>query len=154
MAIIFDAANKRIILDSSTSITATEIYSRWVDWAAQGDNLRYGMVVRQVGGDDLGGGLSIPPYFFLQGEWRVRPMEANHLLTLTGNIFVDGGGHPVVNTLGSFNVSVQYTVPVQAQAFSTSGGAGAPTAQENANAVWSHSKIVSLLALARIAWMK
>ena len=55
MAIIFDAADRRIILDSS-SITATEIYSRWVDWAATGDNAKFGLVIRQVGGDDLGGG--------------------------------------------------------------------------------------------------
>lgn len=135
MAIIFDAANRRIILDSS-SITATEIYSRWVDWAAAGDNAKFGLVIRQVGGDDLGGGLAIPPYYFLQGAWRVRPMEASHLLDLAGNLFVEGGGAPVVNTLGSFNVSVQYTVPVQAQAFSTAGGPSLTPAQI-AEAVWN-----------------
>lgn len=134
MAITFDPSDKRIILDSS-SVTATEIYSRWVDWAAQSDNLKYGMAIRQVGSDDLGGGLSIPPYYFLQDGWRVRPMEANHLLVLTGNLFVEGGGQPVVNTLGSFNVSVQYTVPVQAQSFSTTGSEG-PSAQTIADAVW------------------
>jgi hypothetical protein len=120
MAITFDAVAKRIILDSS-SITATEVYSRWVDWASLDDNAKYGVVVRQVGSDDLGGGLSIPPYYFLQGSWRVRPTEANQLLILTGNLFVEAGGQPVVNTLGAFNVSVQYTVPVQAQAFSSGG---------------------------------
>ena len=120
MAITFDPAAKRIILDSP-STSATEIYSRWVDWAAQGDNIKYGMWFRQVGGDDLGGGLFIPPYYFLQGAVRIRPMESNHVLALEGNIFVEGGGDPVVSTLGNFNVIVKNTVPVQAQAFSTSG---------------------------------
>ena len=138
MAITFDPAAKRIILDSA-SATATEIYSRWVDWATQSDNAKYGMVIRQVGSDDLGGGLSIPPYYFLQGAWRVRPMEANHLLILTGNLFVEGGGQPVVNTLGAFNVSVQYTVPVQAQAFSTSGGGSSATPSQIADAVWGYT---------------
>jgi hypothetical protein len=138
MAITFDAATQRIILDSA-SVTATEIYSRWVDWAATGDNAKYGMVIRQVGSDDLGGGLAIPPYYFLQGGWRVRPMEANHLLVLTGNLFVEGGGQPVVNTLGAYNVSVQYTVPVQAQAFSTSGSTG-PTPAQVADAVWAYTQ--------------
>lgn len=133
MPITFDPAAKRIILDSP-SATATEIYSRWVDWAATGDNVKYGMVIRQVGSDDLGGGLSIPPYYFLQGSWRVRPMEANHNLTITGNLFVEGGGVPVVNTLGGFQVNVNYTVPVQAQGISTSGGSG-PTAEQVAAAV-------------------
>lgn len=138
MAITFDAINKRIVLDSA-SVTATEIYSRWVDWSATDDNIKYGMVIRQVGSDDLGGGLSIPPYYFLQGTWRVRPMEANHLLILTGNLFVEGGGQPVVNTLGAFNVSVQYTVPVQAQAFSSSGGGSSATPSQIADAVWGYT---------------
>ena len=133
MAIIFDPATKRIILDS-VSVTATEIFSRWEDWAALSDNIKYGMVIRQVGSDDLGSGLSIPPYFFLQGDWRVRPMEANHNLTITGNLFVEGGGVPVVSTLGTFQVNVNYTVPVQAQGISTSGGSGASAAD-----VWAYA---------------
>jgi len=149
MPITFDPANKRIILDSA-SVTATEIYSRWVDWAAASDNAKYGMVIRQVGSDDLGGGLSIPPYYFLQGAWRVRPMESNHNLTITGNLFVEGGGVPVVTTLGTYQVNVNYTVPVQAQGINTSG-TPAPTAVENAAAVWAHATAVNLLDKVNLA---
>jgi len=127
MALTVDPINKRIILDS-TIITATEIYSRVADWQALSDNLKWGMIIRQVGSDDLGSGLAIPPYYFLQGSWRVRPMEANHTLVISGNLFVEGGGIPVVPTLGNYNVSTQYTVPVQAQAFSTAGGTTDPWA--------------------------
>lgn len=133
MAIIFDPATKRIILDVA-NVTATEVYSRSCDWLATGDNAKYGAVFRQVGGDDLGSGLSIPPYFFLQGAWRIRPMEANHTLTLTGNLFVDGGGDPVTATLGNFNVLTKTVVPVQAQGISTNGSTG-PSASDIANAV-------------------
>lgn len=143
MAISFDPVNKRIILDS-ISITATELYSRWVDWAATGDNLKYGLVFRQVGGDDLGGGLSIPPYYFLQGSWRVRPMESNHNLTITGNLFVEGGGVPVVSTLGTFQVNVNYTVPVQAQGISTSGSSG--TSDAKLDEIIKLSKIIMALS--------
>lgn len=133
MAITFDPANKRVILDSA-AVTATEIYSRSVDWLATGDNAKYDAVFRQVGGDDLGGGLSIPPYYFLQNTWRVRPMESAHNLTITGNLFVEGGGVPVVSTLGTYQVNVNYTVPVQAQGISTGGSIG-PTAAAIAAAV-------------------
>jgi hypothetical protein len=61
-------------------------------------------------------------------------MESSHNLTITGNLFVDGGGVPVVNTLGEYQVNVNYTVPVQAQGISTSGGSG-PTAEQIASAV-------------------
>jgi len=135
--IVFDPASKRVILDSA-SVTATELYSRSADWLAQSDNAKYGAVFRQVGGDDLGGGLSIPPYFFLQGAWRVRPMEADHTLDLVGNLFVEGGGDPVVSTLGDYRVLVKNTVPVQAQGISTSGSTG-PTAAEIAAAVWGYA---------------
>ena len=117
----FDPITKRIILDSS-AVTATELYSRSCDWLALSDNAKYGAIFRQVGSDDLGSGLSIPPYFFLQGAWRVRPMESSHNLTITGNLFVEGGGVPVVQTLGAYQINVNYTVPVQAQGISTSGG--------------------------------
>lgn len=129
----FDPTTRRIILDSA-SVTATELYSRSCDWLATSDNAKYGVVFRQVGGDDLGAGLSIPPYFFLQGGWRVRPMEADHDLSFSGNLFVDGGGNPFVRTLGAFQVNVRSTVPVQAQGISTAGGSG-PSAAEIAAAV-------------------
>lgn len=117
---IFDPTNKRIILDTA-SVTVSQIWSRWIDWVASSDNAKYLPALSQVGGDDLGSGLSIPVYIFLLNGWRVRPMEANHQLTITGNLFVDGGGVPVVNTLGAYNVSTQYTVPVQAQTVATGG---------------------------------
>ena len=128
MAIVFDAAARRIILDS-TSVTASEIFSRWEDWVVLSDNAKYLPAFRHAGGDDLGGGLSIPNYMFLINSWRVRPMEANHTLDLVGNLFVDGGGDPVVSTLGDFRVLVKNTVAVQAQGITTSGSTG-PTAAE------------------------
>jgi len=134
MPITFDPATKRIILDSA-AVSATEIYSRWVDWAATGDNAKYGMVIRQSGLDALPGGRFSPANFFLQGDWRVRPMEANHTLDISGNLYVeDGVSDPVVPTLGTFNVLTRYTVPVQAQGISTSGSTG-PSAAEIAAAV-------------------
>lgn len=135
MAIQFDPTNKRIILDTS-SVTAEEVYSRWVDWAASSDNLKYGEVISHVGGNELGGGLFIPNYIFLNNGWKVRPMESNHLLNIIGNLFVNGGGVPVVNTLGTYNVAIQYTVPVQAQGIATSGTSG-PSASEVADEVMS-----------------
>jgi hypothetical protein len=131
MAITLNGAAKRIILDSA-SVSAAQIWSAWVDWHET--NQQWPLAFQLVGGNALGGGLFIPPYFFLMNGWRVRPMEASHNLTITGNLFVDGGGVPVVGTLGTYQVNVNYTVPVQAQGIATSGSTG-PTASEIAAAV-------------------
>ena len=131
MAITLDGSAKRIILDSA-SVSAARIWSAWVDWHEA--NQQWPLAFQLVGGNALGGGLFIPPYFFLLNGWRVRPMESSHNLTITGNLFVDGGGVPVVSTLGTYQVNVNYTVPVQAQGIATSGSTG-PTASEIAAAV-------------------
>lgn len=144
MAITIDPANKRLILDSA-SVTAQAIYAAWVDWVALSDNEKYLPAFSSAGGDDLGSGLFIPAYYFLENGWKVRPMESNHNLTITGNLFVRGGGVPVVSTLGTFQVNVNYTVPVQAQAVSTSGGSG-PTAAEIAAAILAAAQITPIYA--------
>jgi hypothetical protein len=121
MALIIDPTTRRIILDRA-SVSATQIYAAWVDWVVLSDNAKYLPAFSSVGGDDLGGGILIPAYYFLENGWRVRPMESDHVLTITGNLFVTGGGDPVVSTLGTFNVLTKLVVPVLAQAVSTSGG--------------------------------
>ena len=136
----FDGANKRIVL-TTTTVSASEIWSRYMEWlSVDSDNAKWGLAMTQVGGDDLGGGLFIPIYVFLQNGWRVRPMESNHQLTITGNLFVAEGGSPLVNTLGNYNVIAQYTVPVQAQAMSTSGGSGGLTSEQAAQLMKTATK--------------
>lgn len=152
MAITFDPSSNRIILDTDI-VTSAQIWIAWIDWVASSDNSKYLPALKQVGGDELGSGLAIPPYIFLLNGWRVRPREANHTLIITGNLFVEGGGVPIVPTLGTYNVSTQYTVPVQAQAILVGGGT-APTALENANAVWAHSFANKLLTVAKFLGLK
>lgn len=130
---IIDPSRHLIILQTNTT-SATELYSRSVDWLASDDNSKYNSIFRIAGGDDLGGGLSIPPYFFLQNSWRIKPMEANQTLTVTGNLFVESGGDPIVSTDGVFQVLIKSVVPVLAQGISTTGGSGASAAD-----VWAYN---------------
>ena len=72
-------------------------------------------------------------------------MEADHDLTLTGNGFVEGGGIPVVRTLGPYQVNVNYTVPVQAQGIATSGSTG-PSASDIVAAILAAAQITPIHA--------
>jgi len=138
---IFDGLNRRVIL-TSANVSATQIWNEYMVWLSNdSNNARWGLAMSQVGGDDLGGGLYIPIYIFLKSGWKVRPMEASHALVITGNLFTEDGSTPLVNTLGNFNVIAQYTVPVQAQAMATSGGAGL-TSEEH-EAILMSRKILS-----------
>lgn len=134
MAITFDPSTKRIVLDS-TYVEVRDIYSDWKRWVQTGDNAKYVPAFRAVGGDELGSGLYISMYCFLLNGWRIRPMEANQTLTLHGNIAVDGGGDPVVPTLGNYRVLTQYLVPERAQAYDSGGGSGTIDAAAIAAAV-------------------
>ena len=129
MSVSFLPEERRIVLNPGvTQIDARFIYSRWKEWTIS--NPQYLPAFRVLGGDPIGSGLSVASYFFLVNDWRIRPFEGNHSLTIEGNLIVEGGGIPVVNTLGNFNVSVQYTVPVQAQGIETGSAAGLTPSQE------------------------
>jgi hypothetical protein len=65
---------------------------------------------RTIGGDPLGGGLEAGAYFFLRNDlgWRIRPQEANHELTITGNLFAEDTAQPIfVPTTGNWTVSIR-----------------------------------------------
>jgi len=120
MSYAFNPLEKLIILDT-TFVDVKDLYSRWKDWAIQGDNSKYLPAFRVLGGDPIGSDLFVSIYLFLTNGWRIRPKEANHTLVIKGNISVEEGGDPVVSTLGTYRVLVQYTVPERAQAIATSG---------------------------------
>lgn len=132
MAYTFDGPNKRIIISAQTSMGVRDVYSRWAEWFATGDNAKYLPAFDIVGGQtiDASAGTSVPIYAYLTNGWRVRPQESSHTLNVfDGVLLVDGGGDPFVNTLGSFVVRVNYQQPVQAITVATGGGGG-PTAAE------------------------
>lgn len=129
MAITFNPSTKIIQLDSA-SVSAATIWSRWVDWFCTSDNSKYLPAMEVIGGNQVDGSIYIPSYFYLLDGWRIRPMESNHNLEITGNIIVQGGGDPIVNTVGTYQVNVRFTVPVAAQLVGN-----IPTASQNAAAV-------------------
>jgi len=119
MAITFDPLNKIITLDVFT-VSASQIWSRWVDWVALADNGKHLPAFSQ-----LGGVAPVALYIYLENGWRVRPMEASGTTKITGNLLVQGGGDPVVSTLGNWNTLVNIEAPIAAQAISVGSGLSA-----------------------------
>ena len=140
MAYTFNGVAKTITLTAQTVMSVRDVYARWVDWLTVSDNAKYLPAFSTVGGDviDPAAGTAVPIYAFLENGWRIRPEESSHTLAVTGGILlVTGGGDPFLNPTGSFTVRVNYQQPVQAITVATGGGgSAAPSASQNAAAVW------------------
>lgn len=109
MSYSFDGVNKLIVPLSTASFTVKDLYSRWKEWVLDSDNSKYIQAFRSVAGDPIGVSQSIAPYIFLntaQG-WRMRPFEASHEVTITGNLYSEDFTLPLfVPTLGTYTVLI------------------------------------------------
>lgn len=152
--VTFDGLNKIIqVNDGITELDAkADIYSAWKRWmltppSAAGDpyNAGYLQALRTTGGDPIGGGLSISPYYFLLNGWRLRSWNGDHFLTVNGNIYVDesdGGGSPIVPPTGNFQVAVSFVVSPQSLTNTITTTASALTDEDKKDitqGVWTES---------------
>lgn len=136
MPVTFNGPAKLIVCDpGTTSLDVRDTYSRWKDWALT--NSQFEPAFGVVGGEPTTPGNSVAPYFFLLNGWRVRPQEADHTLNVTGSLLVEGGGDPIIPTVGTYRVLVVSAVPVRAEAVATGGAGADPSAI--ATAVWAKS---------------
>jgi len=116
MAITFDPVNKIIGLDVFT-VSASQIWSRWIDWVASVDNGKYLPAFSQIGGV-----APIALYLYLENGWRVRPVEASGTTKITGELLVQGGGDPVVPTVGNWDALVILEAPFAVQSINIGSG--------------------------------
>lgn len=115
MAIAFDPINKIIQLDSF-NVSERQIWTAFVDWSVLSDNLKYGLGMSQIGGF-----VPIALYIYLDLGWKIRPIEANGITTISGNLIVEGGGSPISATVGNWQTLVNMETPVKAVALDSGG---------------------------------
>jgi hypothetical protein len=132
----FSGETRRININTGqTAIDVKlDLYSDWKGWMLEGDNAKYLPAFSTTGGDAISDSESVGDYYFLENGWKIKPQEANHVLTVTGNLFSRDGSSPFVETDGSFNVSVRSKYAALTNQISTGIMAG-PDAGEIAIAV-------------------
>jgi hypothetical protein len=147
--VTFNGPEKLIIVDDGvTSLDAQrDVYSAWKRWmfsesvpvsgADPIPNASYLQAIRTIGGDPIGGGQVVSPYFFLVNGWRIRPYEGNHRLVLDGNLFVDGGGNPFVPTEGNYNVVVELQTSSKSITTTVSVSGGTLLTQEESDQIFA-----------------
>lgn len=74
-------------------------------WLTTADN-KFEFPFRTIAGDPIRAGVLFGDGYFLQNGWKIRPDEADHDLTIAGNLFLDVGETPgiFVPTVGAFTV--------------------------------------------------
>jgi hypothetical protein len=138
--VTFDGVQRLIIAEPgvTTLEIKADVYTAWKEWAVQANNAMYAPAISVIGGDPIGGGVSLGSTYFLENGWKIRPQEADHSLTIKGNIYDRDGGSPLVSTLGNFNVIVSMSRSNLIDTIATGGGAGGTVDLDQlAAAVWN-----------------
>lgn len=142
----FNGATKIISVNTGvTSFSAGQVYSAWKQWVQASDNAKYEAAFgNSVGGEPLGGGVSVGTYYFIQNGWVIRPQESSHTLVVSGNLFpVPDTANVFTSTLGNYNVLISIKTSSLTQQV-VSGGGSPVTPADVADAVWN--KDISPLA--------
>lgn len=150
MPVSFDGPSTTITLPATGTYDAEiDLYSDWKEWVVQGDNAKYLPAFDATGGDDIGGGQEIAPYFFLRTDygWSIKAPEQDGDLIIQGNLFPRVSGQSLFSPPdGDFTVLITQSLSAKAVVVNTGGSGltaeesaklnGLPSASENATAVW------------------
>lgn len=75
------------------------------DWVANENLRKFNFPIRVTGGDPLPEDY-LGSTFFLASDWKIRPYEASHRMTVSGNFYAEDGSDPFVDTIGDSIVRI------------------------------------------------
>jgi hypothetical protein len=116
----FNGSLKLFICDIGTTfIDVAELYSAWKEWVQSGQGINYLPAFEAIGGQPLPGGLFAGQTYFLINNWKIKPQEANHSLTILGNLYTSDGSPTTVSVAG-YTIEINLNTSSQAQGISGS----------------------------------
>lgn len=141
----FDGSNLHIQIPSTGTFDAQkELYSAWKEWIKLSDNAKYPPAFDTTGGDDVGGGQEIAPYFFCRNDlgWRIKMPQADGEIVITGNLFARSPNVSLFEQTSGYDAFLRLEVSTRAVLVNGGGGSGSggATAQE----IWEYSGTRSL----------
>jgi hypothetical protein len=103
-----DGVNSRLIAKAGVTEVDVQVdlYSDAKEHWLTTDDSKFEFPFRTVAGDPIGGGKYVGDHYFLGNGWKIRPQEADHTLSVDGNLWLDEGetGEIFVPTVGAFTV--------------------------------------------------
>lgn len=115
--VTFDGANLQVLLPNIGTFDAEEnLYSAWKEWVSQSDNAKYPPAFDTTGGDNVGGGQVIAPYFFCRNDlgWRIKMPNENGEIVLSGNLFPRDARLPLFEQTIGFDAFLRQEVSTRA----------------------------------------
>ena len=109
-----------------------DLYSAWKQWVALGDNAKFPKAFDTTGGDTVGAGQEIAPYFFCRNDlgWRVKMPDANGEIIVQGNLFARDSGSTLFEQSPGFDAFFRLEVSTQALVVDGGGSGGLTPEQE------------------------
>lgn len=144
---IFDGANLYITLPSIGAFDVEkEFYSAWKEWVILSDNSKYPPAFDTTGGDDIGSGQKIAPYFFCRNDlgWKIKMPSDNGEIIVSGNLFPRNSAITLFEQTTGFDAFVRLEVSTRAVVVEV--GASALTAAQDASLSAIESKTAPLTA--------
>ena len=145
----FDGVNRRIISNADEVVggvftfTVVELWSEWVDWVAQGDNLKYQPALSSVM-IPLTDTEFVGAYLFLRNDlgWRGVPPDVDNVtIIVQGSFFGQDPSLPVMlnNPNQTTDLIINRSSLTSTVAVDGSGGSGNEyTLAQIAQAVWAY----------------
>ena len=136
----FDFGLDRIRVDSGTfEVDVTALYTAAKLAQASTEGILYGQVAKGSGLSDLGGGVRVGLTVELLGSWQIEFASGAYIARVTGGNLVGGpAGDPIAYSAGVQALLIQSAASTVVEV-GPGGGASAPTAAENAAAVWQRA---------------
>ncbi|MDD5416189.1 MAG: hypothetical protein PHE48_04270 [Candidatus Daviesbacteria bacterium] len=109
----YDTNNKLFILNTGVTSfdVVVDLYSdAKEDWLSDPLMNKFRFPIMAIGGQAIGGGQVISPYIVLRYGWKIRPQEADHTLTVAGNLITDDETSPFTSVLGDYQVTIKSIV--------------------------------------------
>ena len=129
----FDGSNLHIQIPSIGTFDAQkELYSAWKEWIKLSDNAKYPPAFDTTGGDDVGGGQEIAPYFFCRNDlgWRIKMPQQDGEIVITGNLFARSPSVSLFEQTSGYDAFLRLEVSTRAVLVSGGGGGSSLTAEQ------------------------
>ncbi len=134
----FDYAAERIQVDAAVAdVDVIELYAAIRDAQATEEGILHGPIATGSGLVSLGDGVAVGLTVNLLGGWQTRFAPGSYIAKVSnGNLVGGPGGAPIAYSAG-VQVLLLQSAASTVVTVSGAGGGSAPTASENAAAVWS-----------------